>query len=119
MRLALALGYASPSRMLAEMTAEDFLLWQSLEAVMGPIGVERDDMRIGAAAAAICNCVAALSGSRPRLKPSDMVPYESPWSSRFGGGVYHVTDPEQQVAIFRAMAGQVRTSQVDTGGTDG
>lgn len=116
MRLALALGYASPSRMLAEMTAEDFHLWQSFESVVGPIGVERDDMRVGAAAAAVCNCVAALSGSRHRLRPGDMVAYESPWSSRFGSGAYHVTDPEQQVAIFRAMAGQVGTGQ---GGTDG
>lgn len=106
MRLALALGYASPSRMLDEMTAEDYSLWTSFEQAIGPIGVERDDLRISAAAVQICNSVAAISGSKARLKPADLVPYKAPWSSTFGKSVYHVTDPEQQVAIWRALAGQ-------------
>lgn len=106
MRLALALGQPSPSSMARAMTAEDYALWSAWERANGPIGPARDDLRVAAAAAAICNMIAAALGAKRMMKNRDLVPFACPWGQ--GSGAYHVRDPQAQIAIFRAMAGSVQ-----------
>ena len=67
MRLALALGYASVNRMLAEMSSAELTEWIEFYG-LEPFGEERSDWRSAIAASAICNSFGA------KTKPKDFIP---------------------------------------------
>jgi len=72
MRLALAMG-RTLAELGATMSSQELTEWSAFEAVDGPIGSQRDDLRSGIVAATLANC----HSTRKQFNAHDFMPYYS------------------------------------------
>jgi len=56
----------------ASMSSRELSEWMAYEAIDGPVGPQRDDLRAGVVAATMANCHRAKG---PAFKPQDFMPY--------------------------------------------
>lgn len=73
--MALALGYASPARMLAEMRPSELGEWAALWSI-SPWGQQRDDLRAGVIASTVANVHRDPKRRPTPFRPLDFMPFD-------------------------------------------